>query len=265
MFLKSNLFTGIIIFFFIQNLFADVLLIPHENAIFSEYYLSCKKNGFQCSQEFLFNQVQMQDTPLFNQFINQLDYSSENFRTQFSNRIIEILKNENISLLQVEMILQIIQQFKELESSPNHQMVPNSLLTLEKQIQQIYNFVKENRLAELNEDFLVILKTPISIQNLKNQKPSLLRLNSIPIQFSKNINQEKLLTGSCDHPNVNLGNSEIKYQLYFNSPCNFNDKFSKLTETTGHFIENNKTTLGLSLLAAGAILFFNKYEIKITF
>jgi hypothetical protein len=250
--------------FFINNqAIAQILLVPESTTDFENYQKACHKEGYICIMDYQIEIIKKEESKNLNDFLNQLDYSSIEFKKNFIQKVLNLIKSEQLSPDQIEMLAKVITQTKDfLETQERKQ-----LSLIENQIQESLAFVRAHELKEPASQIMMIFKTPLSIKYLKKFKSNLLRLNWIQIDFNKSLlSQNDLIMGSCENSKIDESLENVKWQAYSTQSCGLTAEFSKIQKSSSSFLSENKNTLiTTGIVLVGAALFFNKYEVKFNF
>jgi hypothetical protein len=269
-------FTLIFIFIFIGKqitCFAQTLLVPDQSASFDQYKIHCQKEGYLCTMNEDLRKKQHSENLIFNEFVNRLDYGSEEFKKLFVQDLINILEKEVLSVEQLEICLQIIQQMK-VFNFPTQDL--KRLNLMEKELQSIYDLIIQNELHDLPAAYFILFEKPIAIEELKKIRITFLKIPVFKSEFNRTLSptsmrflqltpNEPLLTGRCEtvrpHPSIET----LKWQAFHGDTCSFSENFNEISNSTGRFINKNKTLLTFGAVVLGAALFLNQYEVKWTF
>lgn len=258
----------VLIFFLLSLAFnqktqAEVLLIPHQNYPDEVYQTECQKNGYLCVQDYYLQRVLSAETPKYDQFIQNMDLLNKNFLENLADDVSDIIRNESINLEQVDHLQSVMDQALKLKDNPKLVFISNQL----KKARQIVRKSEEN----LN-DTLVVFKTKISQEFYKKNKIDLINLAVFEVSnfnLPRKLNTQAipLLTGSCDQPKYAPGvlKSSLQLQPLFADSCGFSQAVSQSLHKSQKFVTENKKTILLSALAVGAIWFFNKYQVQVSF
>lgn len=251
---------------------AQTVLIPEKNMNVDSYLERCQKSGYICTHDFLEQSLIKKETPLFNDYIENLDLLDDKQRSQITEKTKHILKNEMISMDQFETLMTILDKSLGLEKNKKAEF-------LKTQILQIKN--KLDRLPEEKNqsEYFMVLKKKLSPQQFKDfavYKSILMSVRINPVSYQTNQKAEEfLLQGSCSSPEISpdfqqrflsaLPNqqSALRTQLVFNEDCSFTKSINASLKTTGDFITEYKKPLLWTAVAAAAVFFLTKnYEVE---
>lgn len=241
-----------------QDLQAQVLLLPSPDRNFELYHEQCRKEGYLCTTNFLLETLQKRPTPHFDLLIEELDYSSKEFSNELANRALKILRAEMISTEQVEILIKILNQARSFVTTQN--LKP--LLAIEKQLQEDLDFVENSYLKELPAEFTVVFKKPVA-----KFQSAFLKEKIEKIKFTQTLStQETLISGTCGNENVHSSIQGMKWQIDLENPCGFSKQIANLSRSSTAFVKENKNALLIgSVVAVGAVLLLNKYEVEVSF
>ncbi len=249
--------------FLTQISFAQVLLLPDQTVDFKQYRTSCEKEGYLCTTQFQLQYVKSLETPQFDDFVNQLDYSSDTFKNEFIVKFFKILKEESISVDQIDMMVKIIQQLKEFSDVDKKKQ----FTLLEQQLNGLIQLIKENQLTELPENYLIVFKTAVPSDFLKYLKPPFFKVKFYNSVFNKVLGEDaSFVDGVCKSVQVHPSVINKKWQIESERACGLSEHFSRATKSTGDFVEKHQAGLiTTGIVLVGAAILMNNYEIKLTF
>ena len=237
------------ILFVSHSTWAQVLLIPDSKIDFEKYRLNCQKEGYTCTMPYFLQKAQQDGSPRFDELLNQLDYSSETFKSQFLSQYYLILKEDSLSLEQAEILLKIIQQLSQFER-------------LEKQLEELIGLVKSSEISELTAHYQIVLKKPVSDMFKKNWRPEYFKVKVFNVAFNKSIDNFDLVDGECEKARLHPSLQVSKWQIDSKKHCGFAEHFAVAT----NIVKENKTGfVATGLILIGAAIFINQYEVKFTF
>lgn len=235
--------------FFSQMTWAQVLLVPDSKIDFEKYKSHCTKDGYLCTMPFLLQQAQQADSKKFDDLLNQLDYSSQAFRSEFLSNFYSILKNDSLSIEQAEMLLKILQQL-------------NQFQTQETQLIELIKLVKTSEITELPAHYQIVLKKPVSEDFKKNWRPEFFKVKILNVEFNKTIENQALVEGECENARLHASLQNLKWQIDADKLCGFGEHLAVVTEK---IVEHKTGLLTTGLVLVGAAVLFNQYEVKFTF
>lgn len=243
--------------------FSQVLLIPSPDRNFDIYKANCQKQGYTCTTNFFLEQVQKQETPQFDLLIDELDYSSKEFRDGLSDRILKVIKTEMISVEQVEILLKLLEQaqaFTEAKKNKPFQMI-------EKQLQENLRFVQNEEIKELPAEYLIILKKAVPSKAGQKLQTGFLKMKLEKIKYNRAVSSSDFLVqGDCKNEVLHPIVQNLKWQMDREKACGFTEQIGRVSSTTSDFISKNKTSLmTVGIVAVGAALLLNNYEIQFAF
>lgn len=252
----------------VQSVHAQVLLVPDSKMEFSNYRQKCKKDGYFCTFDYQLQQIRLRETPLLNQLLENLDYSSEAFRNELAQKSLMILKSEQLSIEQVEILIKVVEQTKNLQLTQNSKALQN----IETQMREMLEQVQHEQLNELPAEFLVAFKKPLPLNFLKNKKVFFLKIETSKIEFNKTVKDSQtietknLVTGDCENALVDTSLQQLKWQIASNQVCSLQQGLSQVQTSTFNFIEKNKNPLLVTgLIVLGAAILMNNYEVTLNF
>lgn len=242
---------------------AQTLLVPASDLAFEKYKEYCVKPGYICTMNSFYEQLQNQPTPLFDLLLNDLDYSSEKFSNELASRILIILKKEMISIEQVEILSKITSQVKD-------SMTPQKskqLLAIEKQLNENIDLIKQENLIDFPESFSIVHKKAVSKKFEKKLNTDFFKTKSEHIHFNRALSSSEFLTTSdCGQEILHPSVQNEKWQVLREKACHFSEQFARASTHTVDFITENKNTLiTVGLIAIGAAVLMNNYEVQFSF
>ena len=196
--------------------------------------------------------------------LNQLDYSSESFRSQFLVNFYSLLKEESLSLEQAEMLLKILQQTKDFSDTPKQK----NFQTLENQLNELIKLVKASELTELTAHYLIVLKKPVAVDFQKKWRSEFFKVKTLKIEFNRTLEVENhpLVQGECEQAEVHPSLQTAKWQIESETRCGFIEHLSAAQTSTAEFMGEHKNALiTTGLVLVGAAIFLNQYEVKLNF
>ena len=251
---------------------AQTVLIPEKNMNKDVYLERCSKAGYVCSHEFLEQSLIKKETPLFNDYIENLDLLDDKQRSQITDKIKNILKNEMISMEQLETLFTILDKSLGLEKSKKTEFLKTQLMQIKNTMDRL---TEEKNVSE----YFIVLKKKISAQQFKDlavYRSLLFNVRIDPLAYQINQKPEEfLLQGSCSKPELSpdfqqrfLSNSvnpqnPARTQFVFNEDCSFTKSINASLKTTGNFIVEYKKPILWTAAAAVALFFLTKnYEVE---
>ena len=241
-----------------HTLHAQVLLLPTTDRNFELYREQCQKEGYLCTTNYLLDQLQKRPTPQFDLLLEELDYSSKEFCNELVTRSLKILRTEMISAEQAEILVKLLNQAKSFVNAQN--LKP--LQAIEKQLQEDLDLVQRTNLKELPAEFIVVFKKPVS-----RFQSGFLKDKIEKIHFIQSLStHENLVSGICGNEQVHSAVQDIKWQIDRESSCGFSNQIANLSRSSTSFVKENKNALLVgSLIAVGAVILLNKYEVEVSF
>lgn len=255
------------IIFWILNFYqfskADTILVPDLNVSFELYKEHCAKPGYICTTNFNLERIQNQSTPQFDLLLNDLDYLSENFRKDLAGRSLNILKNEMLSVEQIEILLKLLEQAQDFSSGDKIKQ----LQTIKRQLEETLQLLQNNPLPELTESFFVVFKRPTSEKNFKKIDQQTLRIKAAKIDFNRDSETRlAFVQGQCELAQVHSLFQNEKWLIDSNQNCHFSQTITKAATLTSEFVQEHKTALVITGLAAvGAALLLKNYDVQFSF
>lgn len=249
---------SLITFLSIEILHAQVLLVPPADRNFQIYRERCQKEGYLCTMNYLLGNLQKSATPQFDLLLEELDYSSKDFCNGLANRSLKILSTEMISTEQVEILIKLLNQAGNFVSPS----ALKPLQAIEKQLQEDLDFVQQKSLKELPADFIVVFKRPVS-----KFQSGFLKVKSEKIKFSQTLlTQENLVSGTCKDEAVHPSIQDINWQIDHEESCGLSNQIANLSRSSTTYVKENKNAFLIgSVIAVGAVLLLNKYEVEVSF
>ena len=101
-----------------QLIWADTIIFPAKEVSLDVFLERCHKNGYICSHDYMTEKLVLTSTPIFNQLIENLDLLDGNQRKKMHTEIFNILKNELISIEQLNALAQITEKALSIEKTP---------------------------------------------------------------------------------------------------------------------------------------------------
>ena len=267
--LIMTIFLFLFSFFVHHFCLADVILVPQSNVNFLNYSEKCQQVGYQCTFNVLQQQIQSNNTPLLDDFIDHIDLSSKDFINSSPKKLVSILENEMLSLTQLDQVLHFIEQAKVLSTQrTNFELIEQDLILLKKSL-------LSNELVD-QSDLYIIFKKAVSLEIFKKINLNFLKVPVVHLQYASvpqnlNLRNKKitqlipLLTGSCETANLNPEINFKNWLPYELSSCTFSEGVSKISNSSIEFIENHQKLLTGLAVAVGISLFLNSYEVKFQF
>lgn len=144
--------------FFNSILYSFILLFSVTlQAQFSGRQLHCTKNLKWCSQERLRQHVMGLKTPRFNHLIDQLNYQSEDYLTNFPSRLRLILQTEMLDPRQLRLLVSLVKSIPEHRKNAQHRR-------LQADLEEWANLIVESHslIADSTDLPYVVFKTGIT-------------------------------------------------------------------------------------------------------
>lgn len=249
-----------------DTIFAQTLIIPDSTVSAETYAEKCELEGYLCIGTFQFKNIVVEETPLFDSFIDSLDLSSKTFLATLPKKIQSILQDEVISTDQLEMLVRLLEQTQTEQS----RMLLNELNFVTKLIQ------KEQRVVNFNQDFVVFFKVPMKKANLQKIKKSLIAFPYHEVTYNREILRklttskqtelaDYLVTGSCENAVTSVANDSVKWKILSEKSCGWSKSLTQTTGTIYKTAKQNKGWIATGALLIGAALLANQYEVKFEF
>jgi hypothetical protein len=253
----------LILTFSAQFTLADTIVVPSKEVTLDVFLGRCHKTGYICSHDYMSEKLILTATPKFNQLIENLDLLDENQRKILHKEILNILKNELISLEQLGALTQIAEKALSIEKTPQLVFLFKELsdvhLTMtnqtEKENEAVIYIVFKKRLAAVQFE-----KIKYKIQNYKYYKVD-------PFQIiEKNQPEIVLVSGSCQKKHISpLITSDLNtHQIYplFENDCSSDFNFHTTVKSATEFSRTHQKTILWSLAAVGAAFFLKNYDVE---
>ena len=249
---------------------ADVVLIPHPRSSFAAYRESCEKASYICSDKYFIDIYYQKETPQFDELINSIDLSSTVWVQTFSKSLTKILQAEMISEVQLEMVLKLVAQVKEIVSNKNQ------ISMLEAELKRIKDYLAKTTESSPSENFIIFFKRKMTEKDFLVFKSTLVNIpavwlhySSMPKMFSAQSrlpkNSEDLLSGRCETAQLNKNLNLTGWQAYTSESCSLTEDFSAVSKTvTTHITENKKWWIAGAVVVGAAIL-LNRYDLQFQF
>lgn len=242
---------------------ADTIVVPSKEVSLELFLERCHKGGYICSHDYMAEKLILTTTPKFNQLIENLDLLDENQRIILHSEILNILKNELISLEQLSALTQITEKALSIEKTPQ-------LDFLFKELSDVHQTMT-NQTEKENEDAIYIVfkkrltvfqfeKIKYKIQNYKYYKVD-------PFQIIEKNQQEVLfVSGTCQKKYISpmITADLITHQVYalFANDCSSDFNFHTTVKSAAEFTQNHQKTILWSLAAIGAAFFLKNYDVE---
>lgn len=246
-----------------SSLFAQTIIVPATEVSVETYLERCHKEGYVCGHEFMTEKLISTATPEFDQLINQLDLLNEDQRKKLPTDIISILKNELISVDQLNALMQMCEKALSLDKSLKLDFILKELTEVyqaissvtEKENESTVFIVFKKRLTQNQFD-----KLKYKIQNYKYYKVD-------PFQLSeRNQNEVLFVSGTCQKKYISplITKDLVHQQVYplFQNDCASDFNFQTSVKSVSEFTSKNKNTILWTLAAVGAAFFANNYNIE---
>lgn len=268
MILKMLILT--ILIFFKQISWSQTMLVPAQGVDFKTYQSKCHATPYQCTFEYFLNETVQAPTPQFDNFLDQIDYSSLKVTKDLILKILKILENEAISIDQVDQFLRLIENYKNLSTENNQ------LKLIEDDLKKIKTILEKNY-EYSNDNFFIVFKKPIPMSILSQFKKNFLNFPVIHVQFNyypsrvqmRSLANEKpisLLTGSCENIKMTEALLFENWLAFENKTCSWSKKMSELTTNTTDLIKNNYPLItGVALAIGAGLILSNQYEVSFQF
>lgn len=232
-----------------------ILLVAHKNTPLEDYKKICAKNNYLCFPQ-AFTSITKRQTTHFDFLIETFDLDNKDYVTQFSKRLSQSLKEDDLTLDQIKNLILATEKIAQNKD-------------LSKKLKKIYEVLLQ--LPNEAADKMIFVGGKTVANNLRNRlllDPYLNDLKHYEFDYTsitQNGEKKYFLNGDCDHPRYTEFVSQLDLQVipHFSEGCNLSQKYdwgSDLMED--HFKENkNKYLIGLTTVAA--IFFLKSYEFSI--
>jgi hypothetical protein len=246
-----------------QLIWADTIIFPAKEVSLDVFLERCHKNGYICSHDYMTEKLVLTSTPIFNQLIENLDLLDGNQRKKMHTEIFNILKNELISIEQLNALAQITEKALSIEKTPQldflfkelsdvHQSMINQT---EKENEDVIYVVFKKRLTSVQFE-----KIKYKIQNYKYYKVDpyqIIEKNQPEILFVSGTCQKKYISPMIT---ADLNTHQV-YPLFAND-CSSDFNFHSTVKSAAEFTENHQKTILWSLAAIGAAFFLKNYDVE---
>ena len=263
--------TALIISFFIglfssQFVKAQTVLIPDSTVTSEAYFKKCQLDGYICVQNFQIQTLQKKATPQFDAFIDSIDLGNKTFLTGMTKQIQQILKQEPISIEQVNMFIRLLEQAETVQS----QLLVNELKFV------LGALKSERKFTLTKEPFIIFFKTPLSLANFTKMKKSVLELPFYAIDFNQepslqkttdktNSPTEYFVTGQCDAAKPSADFEGSKWQIMSEQSCGWSKSFSDSSKTVYKKLDQNKHWILTGALVIGAAILASQYDVQLQY
>lgn len=235
--------------------FAQVVLVPSQNVTWTDYRNLCLEKNYKCFPD-AYTELTTQKNIFYYNLISDFDLENTNYVQTFHKNLQSVLKNEMISLEQLEYLLLATEKI--LLIKPNQDLQKDYSY-----LNEILQIIQKSDDLILPEKSLVLFRKQIDL-NLLNKKllTRLSEFKHLKLSYNQNlITQKYFLTGNCLNPNYNLDlNDESTMTLIpdFKESCSLTEQFNQSTEVVGQHFKKHKMTYILSAVALTAASIFLK-------
>lgn len=211
---------------------ARTLLVPSPFVEFEHYDSSCRRNNHSCSFDYLTGLLEAKPTPNFDYLLDKLDLNDRRSMDNFRNRLIHILNTEEISALQLEMLLTVLFEMNRVQPTVYFQMIEGELRRLQALLNTsdvtssakfAYIFKKRFPLAKIAKLRTDILKIPIYILHYSSLP---LKSNTREMRWPP---KRPLLQGDCESERLTRPLERTAWKVL--SACNASPKATADSES----------------------------------
>ncbi len=195
---------------------AGLLLVPAPSVKFTDYHHSCRRDDYICSFDYLTKVLDAKPTPNLDDLIDHLNLNDRRSMDDFRNRLIHILNTEEISILQLEMLLNVLHSMNRTQPTVYFQMIEGELRRLSKLLHAPrdvspaeFAFVFRTRfpLSKISSLRTDILKVPLYILHYSSLP---LKSNTHDLRWPV---KKPLVNGDCDSGRLAQPLARIEWKI----------------------------------------------------
>jgi len=241
---------------------AETVLLPNINSQPAEYFNKCRQSGYICAEDFVMNQFDQKETPQFHQLIEELDLLQTEQRAELSPKINLILKQEMLSLEQLDFLIDLLKKSNELEARKDNQLLLKTLTKIHSML--------SHQIISTESESIVLFKKRISrkyfdknFHFFKDYKYLILHFNS----YQENGVVYPFVSANCPQVQTSpLIDSMLKDQIYLvfeKESCSAFESAAQMNTHLQNWVSDHQQPLLWSVTAGVLIyLFQSKYEIE---
>jgi hypothetical protein len=243
---------------------AQVILVPSKDVAIDIYLQKCKIEGYQCTQDYFKQSFIRHKSVAFEQFIENLDLYSEEYRRTLLLKVKNLLIDENLNLEQVELLIKIINRFETIDKNIVLTQIKNELKELSLDLQNIFEEKPEAETYVLFNKFL----TKKQYLNLKYKQKYTKSIKITP--FTEPINaletqSHDLIQGNCENYTTSPLLNELKYTTFFENECGNSHVYTAQVSSSEFKWKNYEKPLIYVAAAALVIGLLSPYQIEVTY
>ncbi len=241
---------------------AETVLLPNTNSQPSEYFNKCRQNGYICAEDFIMNQLDQKETPLFHQLIEELDLLQTEQRAELSQKTALILKQEMLSLEQLDFLIDLLKKSNELEVRKDNQLLWKTLTKIHSML--------SHQTPSTESESIVLFKKKISRKYFdknflffKDYKYLIFHFNS----YQENEVVYPFVRANCPQVQTSpLIEPMLKDQIYLvfeKESCSAFESAAQMNTNLQNWVSDHQKPILWSVTAGVLIyLFQSKYEIE---
>lgn len=254
------------VFIFSLNLKAQVILVPSKEILLETYLQKCKVEGYLCTQDYFKNKIATQKSEKYDQFVENLDLYSEDYRKSLLVRFKAVLA-EDLSLDQVDLLIKIISRFETIDKNITLSQIKNELKELSLDVQNMFEEKSESETYILFGKFLT-KKQYLSIKFKQKYTHTKKITPFTEPQSADQIRPVYLIQGECENYEFSSGLKErrdLHFTALFENECGLTRAFSGQSSFSEIKWKNYEKPLIYTAAAAVLITLLNQYQVEVTF
>ena len=254
------------VFIFSLNLKAQVILVPSKEIPLDTYLQKCQVEGYLCTQDFFKNKITTQKSEKYEQFVENLDLYSEEFRKTLLVRFKAVLA-EDLNLDQVDLLIKIITRFETIDRNVVLSQIKYELKELSSDVQNMFEEKSESETYILFGKFLT-KKQFLSIKFKQKYTQTKKITPFTEPQAADQIRPVYLIQGECENYEFSSGLKErrdLRFTALLENECGLTRAFSGQSSFSEIKWKNYEKPLIYTAAAAVLITFFSQYKVDVTF
>ena len=254
------------VFIFTLNLNAQVILVPSKKIPLETYLKKCKVEGYQCTQDYFKNKITTQKSEKYEQFVENLDLYSEDYRKTLLIRF-KTLLSEDLNLEQVDLLIKIISRFETIDRNIKLSQIKHELKELSSDVQNMFEEKSESETYILFGKFLT-KKQYLSIKYKQKYTQSKKITPFTEPQPADQIRPVYLIQGECEKYEFSNGlkeHQDLRFTALFETECGLTRAFSGQSSFSEIKWKNYEKPLIYTAAAAVLITLLTQYQVDVTF
>lgn len=257
----------LITFIFSIKLQAQVVLVPARDMSLEDYLQKCKMEGYQCTQDYFKKSLVNKPSENFEQFIEGLDLYSEDYRKNLLIKVKNLLKNENLNLEQIDLLIKVITRFESIDRNAALSQIKNELKELSFDVQNVFEEKSEGETYVLFNKFL----TKKQYQTLKYKQKYTRTMRITPFTEPANALEAQptyLVQGNCENyefSSLLKSDANLRYTATFANECGNTQAFTTQTSSSSFKWKDYEKPLIYTAAAAVLIGVLSQYQVEITY